>query len=78
MGGSVVVRAVPKLLELKYKVSGVAVLDVVEGLIHLHGRGITASWNVIGSAIDALPHMHSLLNARPDGFDTVEEAIEWQ
>jgi len=31
-----------------------------------------------GSALEALPHMHSLLNARPDGFDSPEEAIEWQ
>ncbi|KAJ7734832.1 Alpha/Beta hydrolase protein [Mycena metata] len=60
MGGSVVVRACPLLLDAKYRVSGVAVLDVVEG-----------------SAIEALPHMHSLLNARPDGFDSVEEAVEW-
>ncbi|KAF7375637.1 Protein phosphatase methylesterase 1 [Mycena sanguinolenta] len=60
MGGSVVTRAVPRLQEAGYRVSGVAVLDVVEG-----------------TAIDALPHMHSLLNARPDGFDSVEEAVEW-
>ncbi|KAH6909310.1 Alpha/Beta hydrolase protein [Coprinopsis sp. MPI-PUGE-AT-0042] len=60
MGGSVVVQACPLLQDLKYRVSGVAVLDVVEG-----------------SAMDALPHMHSLLNARPDGFDSVEEGIEW-
>ncbi|KAJ7680043.1 Alpha/Beta hydrolase protein [Mycena rosella] len=60
MGGAVVVRACPRLLEGKYRVSGVAVLDVVEG-----------------SAIEALPHMHSLLNARPDGFDSPEDAIEW-
>ncbi|KAJ7035259.1 Alpha/Beta hydrolase protein [Mycena alexandri] len=60
MGGSVVVRACPLLLDAKYRVSGVAVLDVVEG-----------------SALEALPHMHSLLNARPDGFDSVEEAVEW-
>jgi len=32
---------------------------------------------VEGSALDALPHMHSLLNARPDGFDSPEHAIEW-
>lgn len=32
----------------------------------------------LGSAIEALPHMHSLLNARPEGFDSLEEAIEWQ
>jgi len=60
MGGSVVVQACPKLLERGYKITGIAVLDVVEG-----------------SAIEALPHMHSLLNARPEGFDSVEEAIEW-
>ena len=31
MGGAVVVRACPLLLENKYRVGGVAVLDVVEG-----------------------------------------------
>ncbi|TFK73223.1 protein phosphatase methylesterase [Pluteus cervinus] len=60
MGGSVVVRCCPLLLEQKYRVAGVTVIDVVEG-----------------SAIEALPHMHSLLNARPDGFDSLEEAVEW-
>ncbi|KAG5643286.1 hypothetical protein DXG03_001253 [Asterophora parasitica] len=60
MGGSVVVRSCPKLLEGKYRITGVAVLDVVEG-----------------SAIEALPHMHTLLNARPDEFNSIEEAVEW-
>lgn len=60
MGGAVVVQSCATLLEKKYKIGGVAVLDVVEG-----------------SAIEALPHMHSLLNARPEGFDSMEEAIEW-
>ncbi|KIJ62961.1 hypothetical protein HYDPIDRAFT_135455 [Hydnomerulius pinastri MD-312] len=60
MGGSVVVRTCPKIQELKYVISGVAVLDVVEG-----------------TAVEALPHMHALLNTRPEGFDSVEEAIEW-
>ncbi|KAK2462963.1 hypothetical protein APHAL10511_005015 [Amanita phalloides] len=60
MGGSVMVRAVHLLLEKKYRITGVVVLDVVEG-----------------SAIEALPHMHNLLNARPDGFDNIEEAVEW-
>ncbi|KAG8214223.1 Alpha/Beta hydrolase protein [Butyriboletus roseoflavus] len=60
MGGSVVVRACPKLQELGYVVSGVAVLDVVEG-----------------TAIDALPHMHALLDTRPEGFHSEEDAIEW-
>ena len=31
MGGSVVVRTSPKLQDLGYVISGVAVLDVVEG-----------------------------------------------
>jgi len=60
MGGSVLVRACPMLLAKKYRVTGVAVLDVVEG-----------------SAVEALPHMHNLLNSRPDGFDSLEDAIEW-
>ncbi|KAJ7266681.1 hypothetical protein C8J57DRAFT_1510779 [Mycena rebaudengoi] len=62
MGGGVVVRACPRLLKLKYRVSSVAVLDVVEG----------------ASAMEALPHMLNLLNARFDGFDSPEAAIEWQ
>ena len=61
MGGAVVVNTVPRLLEAKYRVSGVAVLDVVEG-----------------TAIDALPHMPAILNSRPEGFDSVSDAIEWQ
>ncbi|KAJ3510686.1 hypothetical protein NLJ89_g4527 [Agrocybe chaxingu] len=60
MGGSVITRACPLLLEKKYRIAGVSVLDVVEGF-----------------SIEALPHMNSLLNARPDGFDSLEEAIEW-
>ncbi|PAV16086.1 phosphatase methylesterase [Pyrrhoderma noxium] len=60
MGGSVLTRVCPTLLAHKYQVTGVSVLDVVEG-----------------SAIDALPHMHQLLNSRPDGFDSIEEAVEW-
>ncbi|KAJ6599601.1 hypothetical protein B0H10DRAFT_2231171 [Mycena sp. CBHHK59/15] len=27
--------------------------------------------------MEVLPHMHNLLNARPDGFDSPEAAIEW-
>jgi protein phosphatase methylesterase 1 len=33
---------------------------------------------VEGTALDALPHMMNILNARPDGFASVEQAIEWQ
>lgn len=32
MGGSVLVRACPMLQENKYRITGVAVLDVVEGI----------------------------------------------
>lgn len=60
MGGSVIVRASTSLLAAKYKVIGVAVLDVVEGF-----------------TLDALPHMHNLLDSRPDGFDSPEDAIQW-
>ncbi|KAF8512476.1 protein phosphatase methylesterase [Gautieria morchelliformis] len=60
MGGSVIVRASGALLAAKYKLAGVAVLDVVEGF-----------------TLDALPHMHNLLDSRPDGFDSQEEAIQW-
>ncbi|KAI0000491.1 protein phosphatase methylesterase [Russula vinacea] len=60
MGGAVVVNTVPRLIEAKYRVSGVAVLDVVEG-----------------TAIDALPHMPAILNSRPEGFNSVSDAIEW-
>jgi hypothetical protein len=61
MGGAVVVHTIPHLLEAKYRVSGVVVLDVVEG-----------------TALDALPHMPAVLNSRPEGFDSVSDAIEWQ
>lgn len=60
MGGTAVVHACPLLIEKKYRVAGVAVLDVVEG-----------------SAIEALPHMHKLLESRPDGFASQEAAVQW-
>jgi len=60
MGGSVIVRASTPLLAAKYKIVGVAVLDVVEGF-----------------TLEALPHMHNLLDSRPDVFDTQEDAIRW-
>jgi protein phosphatase methylesterase 1 len=61
MGGAVCTRSCPALLDAKYPVGGIIVLDVVEG-----------------TALDALPHMMSILNARPDGFGSVEQAVEWQ
>ena len=32
----------------------------------------------LGSAMEALPFMQKNLASRPDGFDSIEEAIEWQ
>jgi len=60
LGGSVIVRASPILQEKQYRITGVAVLDIVEEF-----------------TLEALPVMHSLLDARPEGFDSPEEAIEW-
>ncbi|KAL7279443.1 hypothetical protein ACG7TL_007285 [Trametes sanguinea] len=60
LGGSVSVRACPILQQHQYRITGVAVIDVVEEF-----------------TLEALPLMHSLLNARPEGFDSPEEAIEW-
>jgi hypothetical protein len=41
-------------------------------------RKLLLAYSGQGSALEALPHMHNLLNARPDGFDSIEEAVEWQ
>ncbi|TFY83903.1 hypothetical protein EWM64_g87 [Hericium alpestre] len=32
---------------------------------------------VEGTALEVLPHMPMILSSRPEGFDSVEEAIEW-
>jgi len=32
----------------------------------------------LGSALEALPIMMGLLDSRPDGFDSLEEAVQWQ
>lgn len=73
------VRSCPRLIEKRYRFVGVAVLDVVEGN-HTYNlnNSLTLIHLSLGSAVEALPHMNSLLNARPDGFDSIEEAIEWQ
>ncbi|KAH9847834.1 protein phosphatase methylesterase [Lenzites betulinus] len=60
LGGSVCVRACSTLQQDQYRITGVAVIDVVEEF-----------------TLEALPLMHSLLNARPEGFDSPEQAIEW-
>ena len=32
----------------------------------------------LGFTLDALPNMMSLLDSRPEGFDSVEEAVKYQ
>ena len=58
------------------------VIDVVEGLqsVSVGIAGCLANYVFPHTefTLDALPLMHSLLNARPEGFDSPEEAIEWQ
>lgn len=53
--------ACPHVQEQVSEVSGVTVVDVVEG-----------------SALEALGGMTALVAGRPTGFDTLEQAIEWQ
>jgi protein phosphatase methylesterase 1 len=72
------VRTCPALLKHSYKICGVAVLDVVEGILFALLLQALQPFGTVGTAIEALPLMNSLLNARPDGFDSAEEAIEWQ
>jgi len=77
LGGSVCVRVSPVLLERKYRITGVAVLDIVEGetLFTIKMRSAHVS---LGFTLDALPNMKSLLDSRPEGFDSVEEAVKYQ
>ncbi|KAF7327125.1 Protein phosphatase methylesterase 1 [Mycena kentingensis (nom. inval.)] len=62
MGGAVVAHASPLLQSAPEK---------------YHLLGVAVLDVVEGSAIEALPHMQNLLNARPDGWDSIEEAVEW-
>jgi protein phosphatase methylesterase 1 len=64
---------------MKYSITGVAVLEAVEGAVcHWPNLYSILTCLYAGFAVEALPHMNSLLNARPDGFDSMERAIEWQ
>jgi len=53
------------------------VLDIVEGktLFTIQIRPTHVS---IGFTLDALPNMMSLLESRPEGFDSIEEAVKYQ
>ncbi|KAF8712353.1 Protein phosphatase methylesterase, partial [Rhizoctonia solani] len=54
-------------------------VTVGERLSRLRGSSVGRSRRSVeaGSAMEALPHMHKLLDSRPDGFASQEEAIEW-
>jgi len=69
----------PTLLLVGHSMGGSVVVTACPVLLSEHYQvcGVAVLDVVEGSAIEALPHMHSLLNARPDGFDSPEEAIEW-
>lgn len=77
-----IVRACPLLQERKFKITGVAVIDVVEGQIctplAVSTNLTLIATNPVEYTLEALPMMHSLLDTRPAGFDSPEEAIEWQ
>jgi protein phosphatase methylesterase 1 len=60
MGGAIASKACLQDQNLGGKISGLIILDVVEG-----------------SAIDALPHMDSIVSQRPKNFRSVEQAIQW-
>lgn len=60
MGGAIASKACFEDQARGGKISGLIMLDVVEG-----------------SAIDALPHMDTIVNQRPKGFKSVEQAIQW-
>ncbi|OBZ72210.1 Protein phosphatase methylesterase 1 [Grifola frondosa] len=79
LGGAVCVRACPLLQEHGYRITGVAVIDVVEGLSSPSpgSQLLMSSCESSEYTLEALPLMHSLLNARPEGFDSPEEAVEW-
>ena len=77
LGGSVCVRVSPLLLESKYRITGVAVLDIVEGE-DSSATKLRPTHISLGFTLDALPNMMSLLDSRPEGFDSVEEAIKYQ
>jgi hypothetical protein len=43
-----------------------------------HVGGVAVLDVVEGSAIEALPYMQQLLESRPEGFSSQEQAVEWQ
>lgn len=89
-GGSVVVDACPQVQAQVGDVSGLTMIDVVEGkpaflwsmppfcCPHLLPEATLTARLVSGSALEALAGMNALIAGRPKGFDSLENAIEWQ
>lgn len=78
MGAAPILSAAPLLQKKGYTVSGVIVLDVVEGEPVM---SLTLPYRIAdtsGTAIESLPLMPSILAKRPRSFRSVEHAISWQ
>ncbi|KAI0064955.1 protein phosphatase methylesterase [Artomyces pyxidatus] len=71
--------AAPTFLLVGHSMGGAVVVRACPLLQELkYTVGGVAVLDVVeGTALEALPHMPMILNARPDGFGSIEEAIEW-
>jgi len=69
----------PSMLLVGHSMGGSVAVRTCPMLIEQGYRvaGVAVLDVVEGTAIEALPHMHALLNTRPDTFDSLEDAIEW-
>lgn len=87
-GGAVVADACNRIQAQVADVTGVAVIDVVEGPCLLsstcHLPQLTSSLPPprlrihAGTALDALPNMAALIAGHPKSFDSQADAIAWQ
>ncbi|KAG1832359.1 hypothetical protein DFJ58DRAFT_823134 [Suillus subalutaceus] len=73
------VAAVPNLMLVGHSMGGSVCVRACPILQQrkFNIAGVAVLDVVEGTAVEALPHMHAILNSRPEGFDSVEEAIEW-
>ncbi|KDQ09944.1 hypothetical protein BOTBODRAFT_178673 [Botryobasidium botryosum FD-172 SS1] len=69
----------PTLLMVGHSMGGSVVVSAVPILLSSGYRIVGAAvLDVVeGTAVEALPFMHSFLDKRPEGFQSVEEAISW-
>ncbi|KAH9941336.1 Alpha/Beta hydrolase protein [Amylocystis lapponica] len=72
-------RAAPALLLIGHSLGGPICVDACPFLQAANYKvtGVAALDIVEEFTLEALPLMHSLLNARREGFDSQEDAIEW-